>query len=213
MTVTVCNEFRLHPDVPTLQFEVTVIRFCLWREVGVGTVRTSQYHALQIYDLRRKIMPIRRAKMEEAATLTEIAFAAKRHWNYPERWIELWSEDLTITSEFIERHEVFMAVEQGKPIGFYALATSEGKTELDHLWVLPEWIGKGIGRQLLAHALDRAAALNVATIEIVSDPNAEAFYLKAGARKIGEVISSIEGQQRRLPRLAIEILRTGDIPK
>lgn len=50
-------------------------------------------------------------------------------------------------------------------------------------------------------------------IEIISDPNAEGFYRNAGAIPIGEVISSIEGQQRRLPRLAIEILRTGDIPK
>ena len=153
---------------------------------------------------------IRRAELEEAACLTEIAFAAKRHWRYPESWLEAWREDLTITTEFIARHEVFVAVEQDKPIGFYALVTSDDKTELDHLWVLPERIGEGVGRQLLAHALGRAAALNIAIIEIVSDPNAEAFYLKAGARKIGEVISTIEGQERRLPRLAIDTFRTGD---
>jgi len=158
-------------------------------------------------------MLIRRVNVEEAATLTEIALAAKRHWNYPERWIELWREDLTITPEFIERHEVFVAIQQNKPIGFYALVISGGRTELDHLWVLPERIGKGIGRRLLAHALDRAAALNVATIEIVSDPNAESFYLKAGAVRIGEVFSIIEGQKRLLPRLAIDIPNTGDIPK
>ena len=148
---------------------------------------------------------IRRAELEEAACLTEIAFAAKKHWGYPESWLEAWREDLTITSDFIARHEVFVATDEDKPVGFYALVISESATGLDHLWVLPEWIGKGIGRRLLAHALGRAAALNIATIEIVSDPNAEAFYLKAGARKIGEVLSTIEGQQRRLPRLAINV--------
>ncbi len=158
-------------------------------------------------------MFIRRAKVEEAATLTEIALAAKRHWNYPEHWIELWRQELTVTSEFIKRHEVFIAIEHDQPVGFYALVTSDGITELDHLWVLPEWMGKGIGRQLMNHALDRAAAIGAERIEIVSDPNAEGFYRKAGAIPIGEVLSSIEGQQRRLPRLAIEILRTGDIPK
>ncbi len=159
------------------------------------------------------MLTICRADSEEAACLTEIAFAAKRHWGYPETWIEVWREDLTITPEFIALNEVFIVCEQDKPIGFYALVTSEGTTELDHLWVLPEWMGKGIGRRLLAHAIDRAAAANIATIEIVSDPNAEAFYLKAGARKIGEVLSTIEGQRRCLPRLAIDILNTGDFLK
>jgi len=35
-------------------------------------------------------MKIVRAKAEDAATLTEIAFSAKRHWRYPERWIAAW---------------------------------------------------------------------------------------------------------------------------
>lgn len=156
----------------------------------------------------------RRANFADTEALTEIALAAKRHWDYPESWLEAWREDLTIRPEFIVRHEeVFVAIEQDKPVGFYALVTSDGITELDHLWVLPEWMGKGIGRLLLAHALDRATELNIATIEIISDPNAEAFYLKAGAKKIGEVISTIEGQQRRLPRLAIDTFKTGDTPK
>lgn len=149
---------------------------------------------------------IRCAKLEEAAILTSIAIAAKRHWGYPESWIEAWRSELTITSEFIKRHEIFAATdEDDKPIGFYALVESGGKTELDHLWVLPVVIGKGIGRQLFDHALDRAAAMGAQRIEIVSDPNAEGFYLKAGAAKIGEVITTIEGQERRLPRLAYQL--------
>ena len=44
---------------------------------------------------------IRRAHPEEADTLTEIAHAAKRHWKYPESWIQQWQTDLTITREFI----------------------------------------------------------------------------------------------------------------
>ncbi|MBS1789121.1 MAG: GNAT family N-acetyltransferase [Acidobacteria bacterium] len=159
------------------------------------------------------MLSIRRANSEEAAALTDIAFAAKRHWGYPESWIEIWRDDLTITAEFIERNEVFAAIENGELIGFYALVKSEGRTELDHLWVLPEWVGKGIGRQLLAHAMDRASTSGTRQIEIVSDPNAEGFYLKAGAKRIGQVVSTIEGQQRRLPRLAIDTFTTGDALK
>lgn len=156
------------------------------------------------------MMTIRHAEPEEAARLTEIAFAAKRHWGYPESWIEAWRKELTITPDFIERHRVFAATDNGIPMGFYAVVTSGDSTKLEHLWVWPELIGKGLGRQLLKHAHYRAAMAGVRVIEIVSDPNAEGFYLKAGARKIGEVISTIEGQERRLPRLAIDTFRTGD---
>ena len=162
------------------------------------------------------MMTIRHAEPEEAARLTEIAIAAKRHWGYPESWIEIWREELTITPDFIERHRVFAATDNGIPMGFYAVVTSGDSTKLEHLWVLPELIGKGFGRQLLNHAHYRAAMAGVKAIEIVSDPNAEGFYLKAGAKKIGEVISTIEGRERKLPLLALDILdifEIGDIPK
>ena len=41
-------------------------------------------------------------------------------------------------------------------------------------------------------------------VEIVSDPNAEGFYRKMGAYRVGETISEIDGQPRILPRLAVD---------
>ncbi len=46
-------------------------------------------------------MQILRANPDDATTVTKIAFAAKRHWEYPERWVDNWREKLTITPEFI----------------------------------------------------------------------------------------------------------------
>ena len=48
---------------------------------------------------------IRRADPDEAPVLTELAHAAKRHWGYPESWIENWQADLTITKEFIAEND------------------------------------------------------------------------------------------------------------
>ncbi|MGE0885539.1 MAG: GNAT family N-acetyltransferase [Blastocatellales bacterium] len=152
-------------------------------------------------------LEIQKAKSEETAKLTEIALAAKRNWGYPESWIQLWLEELTITTDYLEANEVYTAIEAGKPVGFYALIETGSVTELDHLWVLPELTGKGIGSRLISHAIERAAAAGATAVEVVSDPNAEGFYLKAGANRIGEVVSIIEGRERRLPRLRIEIQR------
>lgn len=40
---------------------------------------------------------IHRARSTEADQLTTIAIAAKRHWGYPDRWIDLWDRQLAIT--------------------------------------------------------------------------------------------------------------------
>ncbi len=149
-------------------------------------------------------MEISRAVPQDAGELTEIALAAKRHWGYPERWIELWREALTITPRLAAEGEVWVAEEGGRKLGFYALSAS-GR-ELEHLWVVPERIGEGVGQSLFSHALSRAAELGAETILIESDPNAEGFYARMGAVKIGERVSELDGRERVLPLLAA---RTG----
>jgi len=167
---------------------------------------------------------IREASTEEAAALTQIAQDAKRYWGYPENWIEHWQEDLTITPEFIATNQVYvaetdsglepglapaMAVERSvllnEIVGFYAIGMHGEKAELEHMWVKPERIGSGAGKELLMHAMETAAFLNAAALEISSDPNAEGFYKRMGARRIGEIHSEIEGQPRTLPRLSINL--------
>ncbi len=147
---------------------------------------------------------IRRALVDEAAALTEIAHAAKRYWGYPETWIQHWQEDLTISAEMVRDNPVYLAEENGKVRGFYALAVRNEKAQLDHLWVLPEDIGAGVGKALFLHAMQFAAGRNVNEVEIESDPNAEGFYQKMGAHRIGETVSEIDGQTRKLPRLRVD---------
>src|SRR5688572_10653804 len=115
---------------------------------------------------------LRTATPADAAVLTELAHAAKRHWGYPEHWVELWCAALTITPDFIRRHPVYLAAAGGTPVGFYALIHGPGCT-LEHLWVLPEWMGQGIGRLLFEHALHTAAALGATQLDLEADPHAE----------------------------------------
>ena len=147
---------------------------------------------------------IRRAIPEEASTLTTIALEAKRYWGYPDHWIKHWESDLTVSSDFIRDHHVFVAEVDGEIRGFYALCVSGDKAELEHLWVTPASIGTGVGKELFLDAMEKAAALAVRDVEILADPNAAGFYKRMGAMQIGEVESPIDGQSRKLPRLKIE---------
>ena len=146
-------------------------------------------------------MEILRAKSDEGAILTEVAFAAKRHWGYPDRWIESWHELLTIRPEFIAGHETHEAIVDARIVGFYALGRKESRLELLHLWVLPDWMGRGVGRSLFHHAVERAKALGFQKLDIESDPNAEGFYKRMGARRVGVSLKELDGQKRELPIL------------
>jgi GNAT superfamily N-acetyltransferase len=150
---------------------------------------------------------VRRASPGDAESLTRIAFAAKRYWGYPERWVLQWSEALTITPEFVRDYEVYAAVVGGEPFGFYALAGTGHELELEHLWVSPAWIGSGAGRLLFEHAINRAASLGAKHVKIEADPNAEGFYLRMGARRTGENVYQIEGLRRVLSLLKMELPR------
>jgi N-acetylglutamate synthase-like GNAT family acetyltransferase len=103
-----------------------------------------------------KAVTIRRATPEEAATLTQIALDAKRHWGYPEHWIQHWESDLTISSDFIRDNHVYVAEENGEICGFYALCVGADKAELEHMWVTPALFGTGIGKELFLDAMERA---------------------------------------------------------
>jgi GNAT superfamily N-acetyltransferase len=144
-----------------------------------------------------------RATAEDAATLTLIAHAAKRHWGYPETWIAAWRETLTMGPEFITANVAYVAVEDGRAIGFYVLTNEPDGPHLDHLWILPSSMGRGIGRALFEHAAAEANRLGFHSMKIEADPNAEAFYKRMGAVRVGTATSETCGERRELPLLEL----------
>ena len=102
-------------------------------------------------------MIIVRAKPEDAETLTQIAHAAKRHWGYPENWIAAWRDILTMRPEFVAASVAFIAIDDdARPVGFYILTTQDDGIHLDHLWIVPAAMRRGIGKALFEHATAEA---------------------------------------------------------
>ena len=149
---------------------------------------------------------IRRADSSEAEQLTAIAHAAKRHWGYPEKWIEQWQIDLTITPEFIADNEVFVAIVNDSIAGCCALVVTGALAEIEHMWIKPEHMGSGVGRALFEHARERARELQLPMLELSADPNAEGFYERMGAKRIADIPASMNGAAARvLPRMRINL--------
>ena len=66
-------------------------------------------------------------------------------------------------------------------------------------------MGRGLGRELFHHAVETAGGVGARRLEIDSDPHAEEFYLRMGARRIGQVPADVEGVRRVLPRLEVRL--------
>lgn len=150
-------------------------------------------------------MQIRRALASDVAELTRLAHAAKRSWGYPDDWMELWRADLTLTPEQIQSQAVYCAVAGSRIVAFYAVSADEQDFELEHMWVDPEHMRAGLGTRLFRHAVDLVRSLGGTSLRIASDPNAEPFYLRQGARRVGLVPSQPAG--RELPLLAVDVVR------
>ena len=151
------------------------------------------------------MISILQATPDQAWILTTITIASKRHWNYPEKWIQIWLPLLTITPEYILENETWIAFEGEKCIGYYSLKQDTESLWLDNLWVLPEFMGQGIGKGLFHHALERSRVLGATILKIEADPNAQNFYEKMGAWKIGECHTEVDGHPRVLPIMEIKL--------
>jgi maltose O-acetyltransferase len=145
---------------------------------------------------------ITKAKQSDHLILTEISFSAKRHWNYPVHYIDLWKNELTITEEYINQNIVYKANYIEKVLGFYSII--ENKSDfysndifiqkgfwLEHIFIVPEYHRKGIGRLLINHARTVSSEKGISNLMIFVDPYAKGFYEKLGAEYLFDSKSSI----------------------
>lgn len=149
---------------------------------------------------------IRPARPAEADRLTAIAQAAKRHWGYPEAWMDAWCDALTFTPAFVETHPVWVATEADDvPVACVALSADGDAVEVEHLWVEPSAMGRGLGRALFEHAVRAARDRGGTALFIDSDPHAEPFYQRLGAARVGWTRADVLGERRQLPRLRLDL--------
>ncbi len=151
------------------------------------------------------MISIRRVNPIEAGALTKIALRAKRHWGYPEHWIELWKPELTFDDTYFEINESWAAELDGRPVAFYTLLDKDDVAWLENLWVMPEFMGRGIGKDLFLNALELARLRGHEMFRLEADPNAAGFYEKMGMHKVAERHYELDGQPRILPLMEIKL--------
>ncbi len=148
---------------------------------------------------------IRPAFPEDADALSLIALSAKSHWQYPSRWLEIWKPHLTFSPDYFKQHESWVVEVDEHLTGFYTLQEKESKAWIENMWVLPEYMGLGLGKQLFLHAVSRSRLKGHLVLRLEADPNAVGFYEKMGMHQVGEASYMIEDHQRILPLMEIQL--------
>lgn len=152
---------------------------------------------------------LRPARPDEAALLSDLALRSKGHWGYDQAFLERCRAELTLRPGDLAPRRAVVAELAGRVIGFVTLEGEPPEGEIGALFVEPDAIGSGTGagRALFAHAVSVARAAGFARLRIDADPDAEGFYLRMGARRVGEAPSgSVPG--RVLPRLEYDLSAT-----
>lgn len=135
---------------------------------------------------------IRFANPSEADELSELASRSKSYWPYGNDYLDLCRAATHVTDRDVKDWPFIVSIQDGKICGFAAVSLVQGVQMLDHMWIEPGYIGKGLGRLLFERAVEEAKKLSWTEFEIASDPYAEKFYLKLGAYRIGEKESKIK---------------------
>jgi len=147
---------------------------------------------------------IRPARPEEAAALTALSLRSKAHWGYDADFMARCVAVLTVDPAAIAEGRIFVAVDgEDRALGVAGIEARDepGACEVERLFVAPEAMGGGIGRALFERLVAWMNERGYTRLMILSDPQAEAFYRRCGAVRLGMAPSDAI-PDRELPRLA-----------
>ena len=106
-------------------------------------------------------MTIQLANTSDHELLTQITKKSKAYWGYSEDLFLDWDDALTITQEYISTHPVYTFAVDDKIVGYYSyILEDEHNIKLDNLFLLPQYIGKGLGSYLITDILNRIQTQN-----------------------------------------------------
>ncbi len=132
-----------------------------------------------------------RAREESLGDINALIARSKAHWNWPEGYLEAALPLQAVTLAYLRGNHCFEVLDERETtVGFFAAVASGTRVVLDHLWVTPELIGHGIGRQACEHVFRLARQQGWLELWVLPDPPAEGFYGKVGFSDTGERVAS-----------------------
>lgn len=162
---------------------------------------------------------IRPAIPQEADILTVLARKSNRIWEYPEAYHQKWDNELYMDPSHITRNMVYLAELAKEVIGYFSIVYMRVDCQLgsrfvnrgfwlENLFVLPEYMGKGVGSALLQHAKLLCRKQDIKKLYVFVEPYARGFYDRMGGQFIRQ--SPTEFIDRVIPVYSLLIKQRKD---
>ena len=110
-------------------------------------------------------------------------------------------EYLILGPDGLAEGRMYVAEEDRSVVGFATWARADGVTELEDLFVDPDWRRRGIAAALVSRIVDVLRAQGVRYLEVTANPHAQGFYDAAGFIDCGTAETAFGASPRK--RLAI----------
>jgi GNAT superfamily N-acetyltransferase len=133
----------------------------------------------------------RPARPEELVMLNQMTVAGVETYGYRDTFPEALVGLENLLEQGNPREILTVAEEGGEVAGFHGLVPEDGFVELLRMFVTPDRIGKGYGKEIWHHAVGMARKIS-RRVKIVSDPGAMWFYQAMGA-ELAETIEVSPG--------------------
>jgi uncharacterized protein (UPF0264 family)/ribosomal protein S18 acetylase RimI-like enzyme len=139
---------------------------------------------------------IRDATPDEKADLEALQLRASLVWEGYREPLLANPDAIVVPAGAIAAGRVRVAVAENEPAGFSVVTpVIDGACELDGLFVEPELMGRGIGRELVADVVARSGG--AARLDVIANPRAIGFYEKLGFQP-GETVQTRFGDGLRM---------------
>ena len=131
------------------------------------------------------------AREESLARINDLIVRSKSYWTWPADYLKKALPLHRIEPSYLRSNKCFELLDVTDQLaGFVAVAITDAKVVLDNLWVRPDLIGKGVGRQACEHVFRLAREHDWTELWVIPDAPAEGFYKKMGFSDTGERVPS-----------------------
>lgn len=135
----------------------------------------------QNYDVdNNQNIRIEKSKVSDIPAINAVIKASKSYWPYDPKYVEEALKLLCIDTQWLDNHLGY-TIFCDHVCGFMGVEIHEVQWHLEHLWINPSHIRRGLGRLAVNRLLQEADKAGIHKITLLPDPPAEDFYLKLGA--------------------------------
>jgi GNAT superfamily N-acetyltransferase len=131
-----------------------------------------------------RIVPARERSLAE---INRLIVSSKSYWNWPAGYLEAALPLHVLTTDDLRSNHCFeVLAPHGRLIAFSSAVANTPRVVLDNLWVTPDLIGRGVGRQMCEHLFRFSRRQGWTDLWVLPDPPAESFYRRVGFTDTGE---------------------------